>query len=224
MGSFLYFFPVAATLDRFRAERPEVFDVAPTVTSTTSGPNGMSGSCAVYPGDRALQSLQRMAACQWREARLVAGDADWIGVDPENMPTPDELALPCIRSIDNALGLPSAYYNIRLGDENEWFIFIIWNAMRESPLPKVRDVNPDGTLRRRVASRYEELLKLGDRVWEAFERGEVFSEEDAWASCVQVLSAAYRVGPHEIGMLELLTDETVFRILCAMVQRKDWKA
>ncbi|OQB96828.1 MAG: hypothetical protein BWX86_00540 [Verrucomicrobia bacterium ADurb.Bin122] len=139
-------------------------------------------------------------------------EPSWMGWQTDALPGPDDLQRP----------EPVGLYRATLGDGRPWVIPTGVLASGESPLPRVRTMEPDGSIRRVVAAPFRELYLASDLVLSHLRSGEPIPEAEEWRICVLALSANYRVGPQEISVLGLLTDRAVATIYSCLCDVPRW--
>lgn len=138
----------------------------------------------------------------------------WVGMYDDDRPQPERLIRPRILN----------GHVIRLGDGNEWHI----PAARRfdstygcvNALPTSYTMDDEGNwIRGGVIEQYRPIFDIGMEYVQAIKGSEDDSvtvvDELGW--CATVLQANYRIGPVEVAMLGLLTDQTVADILMALI-------
>jgi hypothetical protein len=222
MSVFLYFFPGKQTVRREDVAGTFAMAALRDAISSNrrfgelcvqnklmhSGPGGQTGTLLVcLPGGLAIEGFlpdYREAEQEWRQI----GDA-WLGWYRDNPPIPENLQRKSIT--------PGT--EIELGDERTWVAPIIRRVDGVNQLPHAWGCNPAGKMVRRLMAEHQANWQMAGEVWDCFtgERGCTVGE--AWDYCIRSLGINYRLGPHEIDALQLLSDENYHDVFKAVV---DW--
>lgn len=180
------------------------------------GPNGLSGMM-MHPGGELIPTYDE-GSQTWREC---AGGKYWLGFETDNPPGPEQLSR----------GKQFTKWMVPLLDGGEWKIPC------QVVLPKWVDVDVDGKRIDRVCDENKALSaqaeELSDYFMEVFgfsgqEPDEsdsstqplpekIVGEEYFWEVATAALSLNYHVSPYEISALKLLDEESIQRILFALV-------
>ncbi len=230
MSGFLYFLPgirpheiAADVLSRFSLDC--ALGGEDTIKSwTEKGPGGKPGTIVMIGQDPAKTDY-RPEKQEWREQT-----GFWIGhwidekIQRSDLARAEQLGgHPVILEDGQAWSCPIARSWIELDGELRWY----------SPLPR-RLVLKEGKWESgEVVAKYARLWGLAERFersfYEAPQRAGEGAEgkdvqieldfQDAVAAAVEVLGVNYRVGPAEVEILGILTDQNVYKILQALI---DW--
>ena len=216
MGAFFYFFPDkgAAPVSAFKdAGLGYLFDSSGTSAASASmdpGPNGQRGAVAVGGSPPKPGALSGVDGAEW----LDCGDF-WVGVDRNNPPTPKDLER--AELVDG--------HAIRLADGNLWMIPVARHYDGATPLPRaVRWNRAQGFHPGDVIKAHRELFAGAEKAWDALlcamsgDESE-FSIDTEFDLLSLTLGTNYRVGPAEIGLLEIVTTVNRSEIVKALV---DW--
>ena len=177
----------------------------------TPGPDGGRGIIVSYDSDIAYKEDSQ----EWQK---IHGANAWVGYNKSDRPTPKDLAR------DSSV----SGYPVELGDGNQWVVPRARLADGITSLPRARAYKDGSWTKGDIIQKYQKLWETAEKFWSEFEKTindlqrdntEVisveFPEENDCA--VMALSANYRMGMTEVSILGLLTDETVGRILHALV-------
>lgn len=133
---------------------------------------------------------------------------------------------------------------VQLGDGGWWLVPRLRSREGKACLPRAYALDERGEVSSQVAREYRTLERLGERLarqWEveqelhgraldplsaeygrevsAAMKGEALTVADQVLLAAEALSANYRVGPAEVGLLGLLTEQTLPDVLAAMLCR-----
>lgn len=202
--NFLYYLP-GRTLPVANAARiPEETGLGPLFEGRSlsnaplmeGGPDGGSGWIFSLP-----ETPFNLELFDWHRVANTAGETThWIGVpkERESRPGPKDLIL------DHPIGGKP----VRFADDQEWLIPTI--CLNRSHLPK-RMGYRDGRMVLLVPDKYEEILE--ESYWwlsmliEGGQGGKItFTPQRFFEWVVSLLSLNYRVGPAEVGLLEILDE------------------
>jgi len=211
MAPFLYFVPQSSPVkfdDLAALGIAYAFD-GPQITQVTcrAGP-GDTGGRVLAAGDQPLIGFHPDRQT-WRQ---IPDSPAWLGYDPNALPGPDDLKRPAQTCIYSAL----------LGDGKSWLVPTGVFEDGESPLPKVREIQDDGSIKRRPATRFEPIYLAADKIRSHIKNQEDISDREEWDICVAALQLNYRVSDLEITALQLLDDQSVINIIYALVDRGNW--
>jgi len=153
------------------------------------------------------------------------GDGIWLGFEKEAMPTPAEL-----QSQDLVPG-----HKVTMNDGNQWHIPCARRVNGTTYLPQVMQMSPDGQVTYKVKAEYRQLVKDAETVWdgliEQWDAAPQGSDERVTLNMtlddamlyrigINALRVNYRVGLHEINLLELFdTNRSLIELSLALI---DW--
>lgn len=135
-----------------------------------------------------------------------------VGYETDAPPSPEDLARPDM--ID--------HYSAILGDGKRWQLPTAVFHDGTSPLPKVRELQPDGSIHRRPAKQYEQLFLDGDKISSVFRNSEDLTDREEWDICIRALATNYRLSHDEANLLGALEDRATPAILAALIARDEW--
>jgi hypothetical protein len=195
----------------------------PSVREVRGGPDGGDGVIVaedgrVSPGDHGFFKDRQ----EWRK---IPGSPAWVGMFTGRQPVPEDLArskqLPghWVTLLDGqAWHCPAAKRWIEQEGELRWLC----------PLPQRARLGEDGRWQSGdVIPQYAAVWGLARR-WEAMRVSapiettdgqnarQVFAFDDLLTGAVQALAVNYAIGPAEVDLLGLLSDETAVKILDAL--------
>jgi len=211
MNEFLYFLPKQNPHrgDLFDAGLGHAFGDQPFTQRQCTGPEQQPGTVCT-PGEPTAEIGYFPNRQTWQPMQ---NKAAWLGFETAAPPGPDDL----LRTQATA-----TYDAIELGDGHRWLVPTAILANGESPLPKVRKLDENGAIIRRVQSSYERLYLWADELREAVQNGTPLTEERETEICIEALRMNYRLGLDEACALELLTDQAVTLIAYILIDRARW--
>ncbi len=178
------------------------------ITECLNGPKG--SGCLVALGAR--PASYNPATQTWLES-----DGFWVGIEDKAFaPGPQDL----IREVGFS-GL-----DMVLADGQTWKVPVLrrWNpkeCQHVSALPQTMQPRrgADGKMRVELAvsSEYKALDDLAEWIWASYCNQVTLPLDDLLVKCTQLLSANYRLGIEEIGLLGLLDQGTALDVLGAAV-------
>jgi len=223
MAGFLYYLPNVRTLNEAGVREAGLAYAlgrgGPTYQAMSPGPNGSAGVLFTLPGASGqCASSEAAGRATWAQ---VPNAAVWVGFDPDDPPTPEDLARE--RQIDG--------HGVTLEDGQQWLVPVARALAGHCPLP--RRVSWDGAQWSpgEVLERYRDLEGHAQRLWglvmgaaEATPETEApppitFADECDIAAAALALN--YRLGPAEISLLGLFSTESEARVALAII---DWPA
>lgn len=184
----------------------------PAQTQTYNGPDGNKGIMLIPDGAK-WKPIHDAKTQAWRR---VPGTVAWVGMSNEDKhrPLPETL-----RRAQMANG-----YWYTLGDGNEWACPTAMHLDGESALPTSLDLDDAGAWTRSPNnSIYKELWgkaqSLYDHVFGELEDGVTEWDVAEYAPlAVDALAVNYRVGPAECALLGLLNEQTIPKVLGALIE------
>lgn len=213
MGAILYFAPgrQAITLDEIQALGIDTRGViSPKTRAVTGGPNGQHGIVFVleYDGHKPRDFTVGFYPDRqvWEQA---PGREYWNGYYREDKPGPDDLS--------RADGLRS--YPVTLLDGNDWLIpigrYVATRNGVNTPLPLMSRYNGKTHEPGGVLMEYQWIFDVGTRALEILngDRKDDFTWSEQAEMCCRLLAVNYHVGPCEIDLLRLLSQEQQATIL-----------
>jgi len=223
--AFLYFIPgKVKTMSLSRADVNDAglgyaFESSPVCCGTKAGPNEEAGTVIASVASIAGRRIGYYPKQQtWME---IPRSPCWIGWFNDAIPQPQNLRR------EDMLPGPS----VRLSDGNWWQIPLARAVSSDeedyevqSAIPAARVLDESGQwVRGAPEARYAKLWDVANEVWDSvLEATESISDDKMELSfetdaCVLALQANYRVASIEISVLGLLTDQTVSKIIKAMI-------
>ncbi len=219
---FLYFFPgkthvtvndvkasfaVTALRDVLESERRFQHDCVQNHLIHT-GPEGQTGTLLTcHPNGAELPGFVPCYDKERQEWRNINGV--WLGWFRDMRPMAENM--------QRRLFLEGAA--VELGDGRSWTIPTIRRADGLNRLPHAWGCDATGAMTRRLLTQYRSIWDMACEMWQVFTNGKETTYGEAWKWCVDSLSINYRIGPHEIDALQLLTDENHLSVLKGVV---DW--
>lgn len=205
------------------------FERPPESRQVSTGPGGASGVLLAQPPTDLARFVFKADAQTWRR---IPGHADtWVGRWNDEAIGPTELA-----RRDMLSG-----HSVKLGDGQQWLVPVARAYIEDSgelrwynALPAVWDVDDEGNwVRGAVEKRYAALWNDAEQAADAFSEGVrqmadgkmPFDMGDHRGAAVRALGANYRLGPAEVGMLGLFSDQTAIMVLDALCDgptRREW--
>lgn len=137
-----------------------------------------------------------------RQTWIPVGPTDapkyWLGWNTQKPPTPDTLRRDRIVS----------GYEYTLGDGHDWTAPTIRRPNGKTNLPEVWGVDPAGAFAARLHPDYDRFWQLAGEMFKVALEQIDWEQPQTFAAAVECLGLNYRVGPHEVSALGLLTSET----------------
>lgn len=234
MAGFLYLLPTGQAglvrEDAVAAGLGYAFEKEGIATCTVTAGKGPGGVGGVLLADEKRLSGQRVGLdLQRQQWNRIPGSEAWCGFFTDAPPVPAELARE--KMINGQF--------VELGDGHDWLIPVA-RGLQETAgtvsgfnaLPQGRELNGDGKWKAGgVIERYRPLWAVAERVWDELTSGasdKEDSDRDAMdyqqttEAVVTVLATNYCVGPAEVSMLGLLSDENVNECLRALIDWATW--
>jgi hypothetical protein len=185
-------------------------DLMPCVNVTGRGPGDLSGAILYYQSpktDIPRRSYYKPSEQEWKP--IGDGSQVWIGIDPSDPPTPDDLVR---RQVYDG-------YDVELADGKTWKVPVIrrcHNGSTNLPTDMIWDAT--GALIEPIKPAYEQLWKDTETVvrWFTEERDDVL-RSDCLRYAVKALSINYRYGPNEQNIVRAIDTTNYHTILQAMV-------
>lgn len=183
----------------------------PACLEAHKGPDGGHGCIFVFPD--AAGDHPPIHVTDRHEWIQLPGSGVYVGVDPDQLPTPESLARR--EQIDG--------HFVTLGDGCEWLVPVARMISGATPLP--RRLAWDGTewTPGDVMPKYRELFGAACRLWEVLSGGDA-AELTLSTECdiaATALAINYRIGPAEISLMGLFSTQTEANIAKALI---DWPA
>lgn len=214
MRHFIYFFPGAPGMN------PEMLSARGCLDRFTSSPAGAGGLivhsvswCAEGPaGSGAMvYAGQEPLTYEPDRFRWARGPDHWVGVDIKLPPLPDDLA--------RDVGIGGEM--ITLADGQKWKCprVLIWDQSQRRHRPNVPTsfvpTIVDGTRRltEKVNAGYEPIMAIAERAFAAFTGERSPGVDEFYFDAVALLAVNHRIGPEEAGLLGLLDEAAILRIL-----------
>jgi len=179
--------------------RPALYDARIRVFPVhAKGPDGLSGSIvAVMPRGNLPFTPGVRTGQEWVEVQT-ADPVYWIGMDPNAVPKPDDLAREHI--------VPGEEHE--LGDGRVWVCPTVRRQGFSNGLPATWGVDPKtGDFLASPLPRYQAAWAAAERIFDAQISGEI-TRPEVLELCVKMLGVNYRVGIHEATLLRLFDDTT----------------
>lgn len=216
MASFLYYVPCDPdSIDKNKAYEfvdgkgiGYAFEAPPTTCGVRKGPDGNDGM--VFTKHDHPRPGYYVDAQTWEQ---MPESEVWIGFDKSSRPCPQDLArIKMIRG-----------YPVKMPDDNEWIVPIARAANGTCPLPSKAQWNGKMWSRGETLAQYKELFGDACRIMdEVIEQGGGELTFDGEASItVRALAINYCIGPCELSMLNMITEESIFNVLQMII---DWPA
>lgn len=213
MRRFLYFVPDRPGMNpALLAEYGllDRFEVSPgrlrthIILGVDSGPGGKTG-CIVCLGDQPPEYSPT------RQTWMNAGRF-WVGVE-QPWPTPEDLV--------REMGISG--HTLRLSDGGAWRVPVLhrWNETTCTHVPNLpKSVRPRAGgvgIEYVVRPEYQDADALATDLTAGFFAGRKLSADEAFDAAVDVLAVNYRIGPAEVGLLGVLNEEDILRVLATAI-------
>lgn len=213
MRRFLYYFPGRpgmnaalfreyGVLDRFEVSRGEY--LTHQIAQLDHGPDGKSG-CVVATGD--IPPGYDPARQTWADA-----GGYWVGLE-QPWPAPEDL----IRE----MGIGG--HQLQLSDGKVWKVPVLhrWDESKLCHVPNLpKTMRPragGGGVEYVVRPEYEAADALAEELAAGFFANRTVQADEAFDRAVKVLAVNYRIGPFEAGLLGVLNDADILKVLAIAI-------
>jgi len=217
---------VLAHLRRHGFSHPFSKGLIVTQAYTQAGPSGGPGSTLVaWPFYMQAKDLKPISYRPSEQTWLDCGEGIWLGWQTEEPPRPDEL-----QHEEMVMG-----HGVMMNDGNEWVVPCARKANGTTSLPQVMQLDDEGNVEYKVKGQFNQLMKDAEEVWQGLiERWDDIVPKDGKQSKVSftlsdamlfrvglnALAVNYRVGRHEVNVLELFdTNRSLLDLALALI---DW--
>ena len=203
MGNIFYFLPGEKRADHDTITKHGLGYVLPEKTeqpdqqAVTNGPNKQSGIVFTFQGADNKAHLSMQEKADWKQ---IPKSEAWCGIYSGCVPGPDDLKR------EQAI----AGFWVKLHDGNQWYIPSVCcydgSTCFERPLKWDGEKFFYGDIEDRHKELYDAVVKMWDSVVVSDgDSGIVIKTTENAMACFQALAINYRIGPHEISELGILT-------------------
>jgi len=186
------------------------------LAAVVKGPEGHSGTILIgkpaSPANNSNNLGDDEALIGYYPARqtwVKSAAGYWIGWETDKLPTADDLVRD--KPVDG--------YEVMLGpDDNPqpWLCPVIRLALGECGLPDVWSLEA-GKVVSRVRPDWQWAWDLSGKIWDWYSQSQSIPKEQAFLWAAKLLGINYRVGPDEVGILQLIGRDAYDEILCAAI-------
>lgn len=180
------------------------------------GPDGSNGTLFAMPpinGDAPVIGYYPQRQ-DWRPVRAKPkpGETEapilyWLGFDREDRPRPETVRR--ARLVEG--------YDLELVDSQTWTCPTIRRIGGRPGVPTVWGVSQCGGFSETVDDEYRDLWELAGEMMEAITGRRDWNKPETFAAAVRCLGLNYRVGPHEVSAIGLITSENYPQIFKAAI-------
>jgi hypothetical protein len=182
------------------------FEEAVIRTPVAKGPDGSSGAIfAPVPVDRSISPLAGYHPDRQTWVEIAAGY--WLGSETDNPPSPESLRR---RHITRGLDL-------ELGDGRVWTAPTIRAPNGRCYLPSTWGVDSEGQFRETILPDYESYWEMAGEVWDLCFGKTECDYADSFGYAARALGLNYRVGPHEVSRLGLLSSANYLQVFKTVI-------
>lgn len=195
----------------FSAVAPDGFSAQFRVEEGPGGVAGiLLGTEAAFTARAVEYSKDRQKWEEWGEA---GGKRVWCGCWTDSRrPAPEALTRPVI--VEGLL--------VKLEDGNNWIVprvrYSTGVLAGISALPAAVTVGRDGRIQGRTMDRYRVLEDAGLEAWSLVNDPTKANPDRLLQIAVYALGVNYRIGGAEVGLLQILTIDTAWNVVAAMVE------
>lgn len=178
------------------------------------GPGGVAGILLGTEAAFTARAVEYSKGLQkWEEWGEVGGKRVWCGCwKGARKPTPEAMA-----RAEMVAGMP-----VRLEDGNDWIVPLVRYSTGDraglSALPVSVTIR-GGQLVGRTQDRYAALEDAGLEAWALVNDPEKANATRLVELAIQALAVNYRVGGEEVGLLQILSVDTAWNVVAAMVEK-----